>query len=330
MVSIDDTHLDLVMSTLHGQVTEIPLVSIWRHYPTVDLNIDKLVETHLRDYKRFPSDLIKLSPHGRAPVVDFGCEISPGTTEFGGSGSSSCKRCIIQNSLDWSKIEEVDPLDGHYADQLKYVKKMRESLPNQIMMMTIFSPTMVARKISANQFYNHLFGEDAKIVEEGLKIVSKVTTEFARASIDCGADGIFAAIQEADYKITKDVSELRRMITLNRPFMNEINKKSDFTVLHIHGKDVAFKDAVEILRPTAVNWHDKTASTNLIDARNIFDGGLLGGINPDTILDGISDEEINYHIDLLEKLPLFYAPGCVLWQGTDDKYIEKIFEKYHS
>lgn len=330
MVSIDDTHLDLVMSTLHGQVTEIPLVSIWRHYPTVDLNIDKLVETHLRDYKRFPSDLIKLSPHGRAPVVDFGCEISPGTTEFGGSGSSSCKRCIIQNSLDWSKIEEVDPLDGHYADQLKYVKKMRESLPNQIMMMTIFSPTMVARKISANQFYNHLFGEDAKIVEEGLKIVSKVTTEFARASIDYGADGIFAAIQEADYKITTDVSELRRMITLNRPFMNEINKKSDFTVLHIHGKDVAFKDAVEILRPTAVNWHDKTASTNLIDARNIFDGGLLGGINPDTILDGISDEEINYHIDLLEKLPLFYAPGCVLWQGTDDKYIEKIFEKYHS
>ncbi len=329
MVSIDDAHLDLVMSALHGQITNTPLVSVWRHYPTVDLNIDKLVETHLKDYRRFPSDLIKLSPHGRAPVVDFGCEISPGTTEHGGSGSSSCTKCVIKNSQDWSKIEELDPLDGHYADQLKYVKKMRASLPNKIMMMTIFAPTMVARKISANQFYTHLFSEDSKIVEEGLRIVSKVTTEFARASIDYGADGIFAAIQEADYKITTDVSELRKMISLNQPFMNEINKKSDFTVLHIHGKDVAFKDAVEILRPTAVNWHDKTASTNLLDARNVFDGGLLGGINPDTILNEITDEEINYHLDLVEKIPLIFAPGCVLWQGTEDKQLVNIFKKYH-
>ena len=35
---------DTTMATIKGEVTGEPLISVWRHYPDHDLNIDNLLE----------------------------------------------------------------------------------------------------------------------------------------------------------------------------------------------------------------------------------------------------------------------------------------------
>ncbi|MHA2091967.1 MAG: uroporphyrinogen decarboxylase family protein [Candidatus Kariarchaeaceae archaeon] len=322
---------DSVLSVLRGEITAEPLISLWRHYPEVDLQVEGLIEATIADYKRFPSDLLKLSPHGRYCCVDFGCEITPGSTEHGETGACSCKKCVVVNPSDWQSIEEIDPLDGFYGELLKYVEKVAETFPNTPNMMTIFSPTMVARKLSRNLMPEHYFDrEHTHMVREALKIITKVTTEFAQTCLDAGSTGLFIAVQEADRSLLNDKQMISDLIGLNRPFMNAISHKSQFTVLHIHGKDILFEEAIKQLKPTAVNWHDQTVKPDLSEGHILFKGGLLGGLEPDDVLDDNISEPIQRAKELRETIPLILAPGCVLLQGTTDAVIMKIFEKYRN
>ncbi len=316
---------DTVIQTIKGEVTQEPLISLWRHYPGIDFYTDKLVKATYQDYKRFPSDLVKLSPHGRAPVVDFGCKVKPGDNTYGGTGSSSCVSCRIKNVEDWNDLEEIDPLDGVLGQQVEYVYQIRQLLPDIPIMMTIFAPSMVGRKLSNNKLIEHYY-EDASSVNNGMNIVHKVTLDYARACIDAGANGIFLAVQEADPSIYPDMIVDPAILSFNDLFVRDINKYSEFVVLHLHGKNVDFRQAVHRYRPTAVNWHDKTSNVNLSMAPQYFDGGLLGGLHPPDLL----NENINLHevIELKDRLPLILAPGCVILQGTSDLILEKIIKTY--
>ncbi|MHA2251942.1 MAG: uroporphyrinogen decarboxylase family protein [Candidatus Kariarchaeaceae archaeon] len=320
---------DNTLSVIRGKVTSQALISIWRHYPEIDLQINRLVEATIADYKKYPSDLIKLSPHGRYCVIDFGCEIIPGTTKYGTNGSSSCKKCVVNVPEDWEKIVEFDPLDGHHGLQLEYIKQIREAFPETPIMMTVFTPTMVARKLSKNKMPDHYFQEpNASRVKEALNIIDKITQEFARASIDAGADGIFSAIQEADRSVANNEEQIITLVSLNKPFMNSISNKANFTVLHLHGADLMFKEAVDILNPTAVNWHDQTTEPDLLTASKTFQGGILGGLEPQDVLEGKIDEAISTALELKDQIPLILAPGCVLLQGTEEEILADIFKKY--
>ncbi|MCY3410408.1 MAG: hypothetical protein INQ03_02120 [Candidatus Heimdallarchaeota archaeon] len=323
------SNFDTVIQTLRGNIVAEPLISLWRHYPESDLKLTTLLETHVEDLKRFPSDLIKLSPHARYATKDWGCEIKPGTSDHGSTGASSCSKCAVTSIDEWDMIQEIDVNDGHYGEQIKYVEKMRDHFPDHPIMMTVFSPTMVARKLSQNSMPSHLEINSSKL-NEPLKIIEKTTIEFANACIDAGANGIFSAIQEVDRNLIKKKSLLDQMLKLNKPFMTKINQKAEFTVLHLHGEDVMFKEAVDYFNPTAVNWHDRVSFPSLMEAREIFKGGLLGGLDPDRVLEGGYEEDMAEIRYWYEKIPHILAPGCVLLQGTKEEYLDDIFSFYKS
>lgn len=318
---------DDVLDTLKGKVTNEPLISLWRHYPEIDLDLDKLVDATIKDYKRFPSDLLKLSPHARYCTMDFGCKIVPGTGNHGDTGASSCKECVVKSPRHWKRIESVDPLIGEYGRNIRYVESVAKALPDIPKMMTIFAPTMVARKLSHNEFISHLELAERDVLE-AFKIINSVTIEFARACIDAGADGIFIATQEADTSVIPESDLSRSILKMNSQFVNLIRKKAEFTVLHIHGTKTHFKDALESLPTDAINWHDKTSDISIQDARKYFSGGLLAGLEPDEILDGITKHEIEPMRSIREELPFILAPGCVLLQGTEEKTLDNIFKYY--
>ncbi|RMG38736.1 MAG: hypothetical protein D6732_04875 [Methanobacteriota archaeon] len=308
---------------LFGEVTGRRLISVWTHFPQVDMDPNRLVDQVLQFNAKFPSDILKIPIHGRYCVVDFGCVIEPGSPEYGESGSSSCKTCIVNEINDWEKIDYVDPLDGHYGQQLQVVKSLRDALPNLPLMLTVFSPTMVMRKLSMNQFVHH-FVKDREKVLDAFKIVNKVTIEFMNAAVDFGVDGIFMATQEADLSSGLDRDTLTEIIKLNSNFSQ--SNKGEFSVLHIHGEQVLFKEAIEAFQPTAVNWHDDVWPT-IEEARSLFKGGLLAGISPDAILQGDTSRILEL-TDFPDSSPLILAPNCVLLQGTKEKTLNEIYQIY--
>lgn len=319
-----------VLDVLKGKENSSTHVTTWQHFPDVDFFPEKLAQRTISDYYHFRQDLLKLSPQGRYPVVDFGCKIAPGETKPGQEGSSRCTECWIRHPNDWTEIEYVDPSEGEYGKTLKFVelvtKELKETVP---MMMTVFSPTMVARKLSYNQFPRHYASLERDEVLEGFKVVERVTIEFMRSCLDAGADGIFSAIQEADLeKIPSHLIE--PMIDLNSNFMREVSRHADFNVLHLHGNKIDFQKAVDKLEPDSVNWHDRITLPSISEASEMFSGGLLGGIDPNLFYLEPVEKTTDYLEALPSNLPLIVAPGCVLLQGTGNDKVEKVYRSIRS
>ncbi|MHA2101721.1 MAG: uroporphyrinogen decarboxylase family protein, partial [Candidatus Kariarchaeaceae archaeon] len=295
---------DIVLSTIKGNITGEPLVSIWRHYPNHDLDIDNLVESTVHDYEKYPSDVVKLSPNGRYCVVDFGCKIDKGTDDPKASGSSSCRECVVKKPSDWGKIVEVDPLDGHYGEQIDFVRKVSKEITDAPIMMTVFAPTMVARKLSRNQMVEHFKQKENSDLLSALKIIEKVTIEYARACIDAGANGIFIAIQEADKVNVQSPILAESVLSYNKGFVNLVNQKAEFTVNHIHGDDVFFGKAISSISSDAINWHDQTSNVDLELGRTYFNGGLFGGLDPLQMFEGVNQNYFEKFKKLKDEIPL--------------------------
>lgn len=298
-----------------GREDKTVLYSFWKHFPYIDQDPERLAEAHIAYYHRYKFDLMKISPHGRYSAIDFGCEIAKDVDPI--SGSTKCKSCKIKKLDDWETVETVDVGEGEFGKQLRVIEKIAKNGSVTIpKMMTIFSPLMTASKLDPN-IGTHI-KKAPKVVQEGLDIIASVTKEFAKASLDVGAEGLFIASQhlQKGKMEWKDIEKYE--ICYLHDLYNTIRNRADFSVLHIHGEDIYFKETIENLTYDAVNWHDQHTPPSLLDASELFPGGLLGGIDERGMLLKEKPETIEENIKkiLMENKAILnrmiLAPGCVI------------------
>ncbi len=102
-------------------------------------------------------------------------------------------------------------------------------------------------------------------------------------------------------------------------------KNHNFVVLHLHG-DLPDFELATTLPVDAINWHDQQTTPNLSEARKIFKGGLLGGLNAESWKDLSNPEYISSLIFSVYKSfkgsGLILAPGCVIPQFVSNTIIE--------
>lgn len=324
---------DLTIQALHGQasLTDPPVFSMWKHFPSKDRSVRDSVEAHVTFQERHRSDLIKISPHGRYCVVDWGCEISHDVQPD--TGSTYVTRHAINSLEDWERIDEVDPLDGELGWQVRIVEELARKYANSYpMMMTLFLPTMVADKLAPKGLFLQHLREDPKLVKDRVQVITKVKTEWGRACLDAGADGLFLATQHAQPLANWGVPEWRKwVVPLNKPLISTLSKKAEFLVAHLHGSDVFFGPVVAEYPVTAVNWHATETSPSLAEAGKIkhFSGGLLGGLGePD--LEELAETKEDVTTFLQERLAeargllgrVILAPGCVVPLSVPDERLD--------
>lgn len=306
--------IELVLDSFKGKNEKYPLFSLWKHFPHADRDPENLTEAHVSFYERHKFDLMKISPHGRFPVVDFGCKVADEYDPF--TGSTSCEECSMKNIQDWETIEQLDVGEGELGRQLRAIELINKELEELPKMMTVFSPLMVASKMDTNLEGNLL--KNPEIMKSAFFVLLDIVTEFALSSIDAGADGIFLASQHFR-KTSLPWKEVERFeIAFLDKFISRIKGKSDFTVLHVHGQDIQFDEVSEKLNADALNWHDQLTWPTMAEALDIFPKGLLAGIDETkTLLDG-SEENIKQNITESFELSknnnnrIIIAPGCVI------------------
>ncbi|MFX0095343.1 MAG: uroporphyrinogen decarboxylase family protein [Candidatus Hodarchaeota archaeon] len=311
---------ELVYNAFKNKPSDEKPISLWKHFPYEDRAPEGLEKATIRFHEKFPGDLIKFSPHGRYCVVDWGCEINAEVDPI--SGSTNCKKCVISSKEDWETIEELDPQEGEFGRQLQALRGVTNVYGNKVpIMMTIFSPFMVASKIDPN-ILEHI-KDASNTVLDGLKEVSKTMIEFAKSSIDEGANGLFIATQHS-----RDILSLKQFeqyeVAPMRHLMSSVTKK-EFTVIHIHGLNIYFKEIATKLQPDAINWHDQETPPTLQDAPKEFSGGLLAGMGARVKLRTASPQETRqYILKILENTcnQHIMAPGCVIPLDVSDENIE--------
>ncbi len=315
----------LLNDTFKQQKTERVPYALWKHFPEADKTSDGLASAQLDFQYKFNSDIMKISPHGSYCVVDFG-GILGGYRPI--SGSRICDRPPISSLSDWETLEPVDPNDGEFGVQIKAVKLIHQQVENVVpTMMTIFSPFMVASKLDPS-LIEHI-SQDRQLLSSQIRMLSKLINDFAGAVLDAGANGLFLASQHFNVTLQHDDLQDFEFQPMKLLLLHVV-KKSDFNVLHLHGDAPYFKLATELPHIHAINWHDQRTIPGLTEARQIFTGGLLGGIDEMDVLREGDEKEIqesikNVYGEFTER-GLIFSPGCVLSQDISDKTLKVVVD----
>ncbi|MHA2038678.1 MAG: uroporphyrinogen decarboxylase family protein [Promethearchaeota archaeon] len=311
---------NLIKRAFKAEPTEKIPYAIWKHFPEFDKSPEGLLKAQMKFQNKFDSDIMKISISGRAFASDFGAELGGYNPE---SGSRICIKYPIEKVEDWENIRAVDTNLGEFGKQIKAMKLINREVEGKIpTMMTVFSPFMVASQIDKGVILH--YRKNPELVLEHFKILVSSMIDFTQASLEAGADGIFLATQHFNNSLN---DEERKILEFNPmdSLIKKTIKNDNFLVLHLHGDEPDFKLATS-LPIDAINWHDQQTTPSLSEARKIFKGGLLGGLNTESWNNLSKPKQVSPLITSVYKnfknYGLIIAPGCVMPQYVSDKMIE--------
>jgi len=311
---------NLIKKVFKAEPTEKVPYAIWKHFPELDKTPEGLLKAHIDFQNKFDSDIMKISISGRAFASDFGAELGGYNPD---SGSRICLKYPIEILEDWKNVKQIDVNNGEFGNQIKAMKLINREVEGKVpTMMTVFSPFMVASQID-NNIISH-YRKDPELIGEQFKIIITAMTDFAKASLEAGADGIFLATQHFNDSLY-DKERVALEFNPMKSLITKTIKNHNFVVLHLHGDHPDFELATK-LSIDAINWHDQQTEPNLSDARKLFKGGLLGGLNAESWNDLSNPEDVSSLISSVYKSfgsnGLIIAPGCVIPQYVGNIMIE--------
>jgi uroporphyrinogen decarboxylase len=195
-------------------------------------------------------------------------------------------------------------------------------------LLTLFSPLTVARKLAGDRLAQDLRQAPAR-VRPALEAITATVLRYARTAFEAGADGLFVATQTATPETFSEAEHAEWDLGFLRRILEGVRPLSGLTMLHIHGRDPYFA-VLAGLPAHAVNWHDRRTKPTLGQARERFAGALAGGLDewgtlrqgPTTAIAG----EVRDAIGQTAGLGLIVAPGCVLPLDVPDAHLAAVVE----
>lgn len=306
------SHRDRLRAALSGQAPDCVPVALWRHFPVDDQSPDGLAAATANFQDTYNFDLIKLTPTSSFCLKDWGVQDRwsgnpEGTRDYTGRA--------VHRPQDWETLPVLDPTKGHLGQQLECLQMVAgRFLAGTPIIQTVFSPMAQAK---------NLVGGDALIIHarrypealhKGLETITQTTLRFIEAIRKSKIDGIFYAVQHAQYSLLAPAEfesfglayDLRVMDSVRDLWLN---------LIHLHGSDVMF-DVASRYPAAIVNWHDRESGPTLQDGLTRFGGAACGGLRQwDTMVLGSPKQvrsEAEDAIQATRGRRFILGTGCVL------------------
>ncbi len=306
---------DRLAAAIRGEETDRPLVALWRHFPTDDLDPEQLALSAVAFQTQYDWDFIKLTPTSSYSVEDWGCRVAyRGHPE----GTSEYIARPIETPADWARLEPLDPQAGALGQQLRCIRRARELAGSDIPLIeTVFSPLAQAKNLVGGGLeIVHVRRHRAEI-QHALEVIAETTARFVQAALAAGADGIFYAMQRAsaDSLSEAEYREVARPLDLR---ILEAAKDARFNLLHLHGLHTYF-DMVADYPAHALNWHDRDTGPSLAEGARRFPGLVVGGLSQRDMVEGSAHSVRALAREAIEALGgrrLCLSTGCVMQTVT--------------
>jgi uroporphyrinogen decarboxylase len=306
---------DRLAAAIRGEETDRPLVALWRHFPTDDLDAEQLALSAIAFQTQHDWDFIKLTPTSSYSVEDWGCRVAyRGHPE----GTSEYIARPIRTPHDWARLEPLDPHGGALGQQLAAIRRARELAgPDIPIIETIFSPISQAKNLIGDGLeLVHLRRHPVEL-QHALDVIAETTARFVAAALEAGADGIFYAMQRA----SADVMSEREYREVGRPLdlrILEAARGGGFNLLHLHGLNTYF-DLVVDYPAHALNWHDRDTGPSLAEGARRFPGMVVGGLSQRDMVEGMPQSIRNLARETIDSMGgrrLCLSTGCVMQTVT--------------
>ena len=326
---------ELLKQTLLGNLEEQIPISIWKHHPERDRTPEGLAEEEIAFHREFDHDLMKISFHGRYPVVDWGCIV---IYDGAISGSTTCQSCIVQEASDWETLEPLDVNDGEFGKQIRAIELIQKYTQDKVpTMATVFDAPMVADKLSEKNL-THYMENNPEILESVLEMINNVMIDFGKAALEAGADGLFIASQHSTLAAVSDEQYKKFVYPLDSKMIEALRGKAKFIILHLHAReeneDIRFEKIANTPGVDGINWEDQSASLNLGQGKKLTRKAVFGGIDHNGMFrSGSADEAKDQVLDALREAGLrrtVVAPGCVITVDTPQENIHSVVDAVRS
>ncbi|MEM2142057.1 MAG: uroporphyrinogen decarboxylase family protein [Candidatus Thorarchaeota archaeon] len=307
---------ELLRQVLSGDLGERLPISLWKHHPYADRDPVSLAEAETSFHREFDHDLMKITFHGRYPVVDWGC-----VAVYDGriSGSTTCESCSVNSVSDWETLEPVDVNSGEFGKQLRAVELISRYAHNRVpTAATVFDPAMVADKLCCNRLLDYA-SEAPERLKIALQMITGVMVEFGRACLEIGCDGLFIASQHSTSSVS-DAFFREFVLPYLSELISKLRSRTRMLLVHLHSvgpsDEVRLAEVSRIFGIDALNWDAQGSGPGLKEGKRISRRSVMGGIDQDGLLrTGTHDQVASGVISAIRNAglrSLVVAPGCVI------------------
>ncbi|MGD2072929.1 MAG: uroporphyrinogen decarboxylase family protein [Candidatus Thorarchaeota archaeon] len=326
---------ELLKQTLLGNLEEKIPISIWKHHPKLDRTPEGLAEEEIAFHREFDHDLMKISFHGRYPVVDWGCvAVYDGAI----SGSTTCQSCVVQEASDWETLEPLDVNSGEFGKQIHAIELIQKYTQDKVpIMATVFDAPMVADKLSEKNLTEYM-ETNPEIIESVLEMINGVMVEFGKTALETGADGLFIASQHSTQEAVTDEQYKKFVYPFDFKMIEKFRGRSKFIILHLHAREenekIRYKKIANTIGVDGINWEDQSTALTLKQGKNLSRKAVFGGIDHNDVLrNGSADDAKEQVLGALREAGLrrtVVAPGCVITVDTPRENINAIVNAVRS
>lgn len=312
MINKDITHRERIEVCLAGKKPDRVPVALWRHFPVDDQNAATLANAVSQFQRNYDFDLIKVTPASSYCIKDWGVD-----DKWNGhhQGTRTYTKRAIHEPEDWLSLRPLEPDQGQLGMLVTSLKLLVDQFsPETPIVQTIFSPLSQAKNLVGPEMLLVHLRKYPEAVSAGLNTIAETTLRFIHRISEIGIDGIFYAIQHAQYGLLThtEFDQFCRAFDLGI-----LQQMPDFwlNIGHIHGSDIMFERILDY--PFQVlNWHDQETFPSLTEAQRLFKGVVIGGLRQeDTMMLGNPADVIREKANAVQATHgerFILGTGCVL------------------
>lgn len=316
--------VERVKAAIDFKIADRIPISLWPHHSDVDQDYMKLSDAQFNFYRMMDLDFVKLMPYGLYAVEDYGVKIKKYNKV---NVVAEVVGDFIKTTDDWDKITDLDVTKGTYGKQLLYadrmIKLMKEADDVAPIIHTIFSPLTTIYKLVGDRLFIDMQLHPAK-VHQALQVITKVTKKFINENINIGVSGFFFASQLANYRFMDDKTYDEFGEKYDLQVMDCYKNETWFNVVHIHSftpeKEKEMFQRLLNYPGNCINWHDRWAGPSLLEARELTDKCLIGGINEEQYFNKTNYKNVYGHIQEAVGMGgtkgFMLGPGCTIYEDT--------------
>ena len=307
-----------VRAALAGEPVDRVPVSLWGHDFSREWSPEDLVNATLEQYRAHDWDFIKLNPRASYFAEAWGSTYEPPTRR------DAARARLIQLGVgsvaELAALRPVDPRGGAFGEHLSALGMLLDEVGDEVdVLHTLFSPlSVVAALCGPAERFRGYADDDPAAAHSAVAAVTETLGEYAQASLEKGASGIFFAPLAWASRDTCSEDFYREF---GRPYDLQVLqgiRDAEFNVLHVC-RNHNMIDLLLDYPVAAVNWADRgEGNPGLAEVRARTEKAVMGGVDQTRLHEMMAEEVTEQARDALAAGPekLFLTAGCSIPPAT--------------
>lgn len=252
------TKIERVRAALAGQPVDRPPFTIWYHFGNQHASPEWAARAHLEFFETYDLDLLKVMNDYDYPMPE-GLE-------------------VMETPDDLGRLAPFDVTRTPLGRQLEAIALIARSLQGKALFVdTVFNAWNTVRRNLVKEAMGSLMAAHPEALEAALRIVNDNLIQYALASLERGAAGIFLSVPASAESLSPE-QYARFMRPFDLQLLRALQGRGECHILHAHGERL-YLDQILDYPVRVLSWADLNGGPLIAEARRRTDLTLMAGLD---------------------------------------------------